>query len=318
MLGANDYGFLSDFNLTEDEARERVRRLFFNHGIAHFQFYDCMERYEKPFDFNKDEWRDPLGRKIRRVALEAYLDEINKLGAKSWLYIGVYSVSLNYCVPGLENALFTFIPEKQEFVQEWLCVDDNPQQPLVSVINPSSLRWKQYFTDQLRTAVSQFGFFGIQFDQYGSLDVRFRFRYRPTQWSWGDIRNPACFEEIDKRKLIADFLEYFKEHVPGVPFTFNAVDGYGLEETGHLVDFSFVELWDEGVLTEYCRRFSATKRKFVIVMYTPFKDGKFDWEAFERRKEIVNNVGGTFLYQGDDNRYLINCYFPAAIKISES
>lgn len=317
MPNLNDYGFLSDFDLPEDEARERVRRLFFDHGIVHFQFYDCMERYERPFDFDKKEWKDPIGRKIKRATLEAHLDEINKLGAKSWFYIGVYSVSPNYCVPGLENALFSFIPEKQEFEQEWFCSDNNPQWPFVSVVDPSSQRWKEHFTEQLRMVVSTLGFSGIHFDQYGSLDVRFRFRYKPAKWSWDNIRNPECFEEIDKRKLIADFLEYFKEHVPGVPFTFNAVDGYGFEETEHLVDFLYLELWDEGVLTEYCRRLAATKRKFVIPMYTPLKDGKFDWETFECRKNFVNAAGGTFLYQGDDSRYLITCYFPAAIKVSE-
>lgn len=67
----NDYGFLSMFDIEPIIARERVRMLF-NSGIIHFQFYDCMERYEIPFDVNKREWKDPFGRQIRRDTLEAY------------------------------------------------------------------------------------------------------------------------------------------------------------------------------------------------------------------------------------------------------
>lgn len=330
----NDYGFLSIFDIEPIIARERVRMLF-NSGIIHFQFYDCMERYETPFDLNKKEWRDPLGRQIRRDTLEAYIDEIQKLGSKSWFYIPVYSVSPNYSSIGLENALFTFVSETQEFVQEWFCVDNDPKRTFVSVVDPSSQRWKEHFTEQLRLAVSEIGFSGIHFDQYGSLGDRFKFKYKessnkPTNWSWENIKNKSCFEEIDKIKLITDFLEYFKEQMPDVPFTFNAADGYGLEETRSLVEFPYLELWDDESISFYSSKLSSlklpfselnNKGKFVIAAYTHCKiglGGLFDDATFVRRKLIINHNGGTFLYKGDDNRFLTSCYFPNAKKIENA
>lgn len=345
----NDYGFLSMFDIEPIIARERVRMLF-NSGIIHFQFYDCMERYETPFDLNKKEWKDPLGRQIRRDTLEAYIDEIQKIGGKSWFYIPVYGVSPNYTAVGLENALFSFVSETQEFIQEWFCVDNNPQQAFVSIIDPSSQRWKEHFTEQLRLAVSEIGFSGIHFDQYGSLGNRFNFRYKessnkPTNWSWENVKDKSYFEQIDKIKLIRNFLEYFKEQMPDVPFTFNAADGYGLEETRHLVEFPYLELWNDDSISFYSSMLSSSKllssklhsskisslkplsselknsEKFVIAAYTPCKmgvGGLFDDAVFIRRKHIINHNGGRFLYKGDDNRFLTSCYFSDAKKIENA
>ncbi|MBS3121579.1 hypothetical protein J4434_01705 [Candidatus Woesearchaeota archaeon] len=348
----NDYGFLSIFDIEPQTARERVNALFNDSGIIHFQFYDCMERYEIPFDFNKKEWKDPLGRQIRRDTLEAYIDEIQKINGKSWFYIPVYGVSPNYTAVGLEDALFRFVPETQEFVQEWFCIDNDPQRALVSVVDPSSQRWKEHFTEQLKLTVSNLGFCGIHFDQYGSLGERFKFRYKPNynpknypnNWLLENIKDRNCFEEIDKIKLIVEFLEYFKGQMPDVPFTFNAADGYGLEETMHLVEFPYLELWNDESISFYSSKLSSSKLhspelhssrqdlsrgdnssskltpsgKFVIAAYTPCKGGLFDDAVFIRRKHLINHNGGTFLYKGDDSRFLTSCYFPSAKKIEHA
>ncbi|MBI4453627.1 hypothetical protein HY636_03195 [Candidatus Woesearchaeota archaeon] len=44
----------------------------------------------------------------------------------------------------------------------------------------------------------------------------------------------------------------------------------------------------------------------------------FDDAVFIRRKHLINHKGGTFLYKGDDSRFLTSCYFPAAKKIENA
>ncbi|MBT4540936.1 hypothetical protein HOC35_05470 [Candidatus Woesearchaeota archaeon] len=310
----NDYGFLTDFNISPITARERVRKLF-EFGIRHFQFYDAMDRYEIPIIPNKKEWNDPIGRTIRRETIDAYVDEIRKVGGISWFYTGIYSVSPGFVMPGLEKALFSFLEDKQHYAQEWICLDDNPDWAFVSIIDPSTEEWKQHYTEQLRTITEDVGFTGIYFDQYGSLDTRWRFRYKPDIWSFDNIHDHDCFEEVNKAELMADFLRYFRQEMPDVGVIFNAADGYAFDETKDIVDFPYIELWNDNSIEHYCSRLKNTG-KFVIVAYSS-SDGKtFDREMFLRRKKIINDAGGDLLFRGDDNRYLVNCYFPSAIRLN--
>ena len=277
-------------------------------------FYDCMERYELPINPDKEKWIDPLGRTIRRDTIDAYLAEINKNGGESWFYSGIYSVSPNYQNPKHSDSLFSFLEDKQEYVQEWFCVDDDPQRPFVSVIDPSTNRWKEHFTEQLRIVIEKIGFTGIHLDQYGSLDTRFKYRCKVDEMSEKIAKDHDNFEEIDKRVLMANFMSHLRKEIPQAKINFNAADGYGFEETLHLVDFPYIELWnDESV--EHYSELLRNKGKFVIVAYTPKRKGLFDLETFARRKRVVNDAGGTFLYRGDDDKILVNCYFPSAEKV---
>ena len=65
----NDYGFLTQFDVTWQEARDRVKRLSQEFGIKHFQFYDAMERYELPIDPARKAWRNPKGSIIKRKTI---------------------------------------------------------------------------------------------------------------------------------------------------------------------------------------------------------------------------------------------------------
>jgi len=306
----NDFGFISKFDIEPSKAKQVVRALY-DLGINHFELYDCMERYEKPLP-DKKEWRDPLGRLVRADTLEAYLSEINRLGGKSWFYTGVYSVSVNYSEPFLlKDGLFTYNNEK--FVQDWFCLDNDSSKPFLSIMNPSSRAWKENYSKELRK-VLKFGFSGIFFDQFGSLKNRFDYKYKLDDWSFDNEKNAEYFQKINRLDLITDFLRYFKNNNPKVDFLFNAVDGYGFDETKHLVYFPFIEVWNDYYLKEYCSRLKDSG-KFVIAYYTPLKDGKFNFELFDSRKKFINSQGGSYLFRGDDNRFLIDCYFPNAIKI---
>lgn len=314
----NDYGFVSQFSIDAEKAKDRIKFLYYDSGIQDFQFYDCMERYESPIDPNKSEWKDPLGRRIFRETIQAYLDQIMKLEAKSWFYIPIYSLSPNSEKYG-DDQLFTKIEKtsgEKIFVAEWLFGG------LLSLIDPGSLRWKFHFTDALKE-VLKMGFYGIHFDQYGSFErepnrnldeaavtpYAYRYNYRCEPYT-----DPENFKYIHKPSSIADFLSYFRQECPQAGITFNAVDGYGLGETRKYCDFPYLEVWSEENLQEYSQ-YLQNSEKFVITMYTGLRNDSFDWERFHQRRKIVNAHGGSFLYKGDSNAYLINGYFPDAIQV---
>lgn len=313
-MGLNDFGFLSRFDISSADARTRVKQLF-ERGIRHFEFYDCLERYEQPLDPHKSGWKDPLGRLTKRETIDAYLDEINRQRGVSWFYVPVYSVSPDYQHPSLADALFSHIQSTGEFRQEWLCTDNKPEWPLFSLINPSSQAWKDWFIPQLRVITENVGFDGIFFDQYSTLGNRFNYRYKHRDWSWANTKNTNYFKEVEKIELIKDFLGSYRRSVPNPRFLFNAVNGYGFEETRTLVEFPFLELWSEDLIEKYAN-YLGSRGKYVIANYTPLKqDGSFDWEKFGRKRDLINSRGGSFLFLGDDIRYLTNCYFPSAVKV---
>merc|ERR1719450_73542 len=56
LLG--EYGFLSQFDgLTDEEARQRVRRMVVLFGIKEFEFYNAFEGYSHPPWVGKQHWR---------------------------------------------------------------------------------------------------------------------------------------------------------------------------------------------------------------------------------------------------------------------
>lgn len=86
MLG--EYGSLSAFDVTEHEARVRVRRMAGVFQIREFQFYDTMQGYSHPPEPELEAWHTVcLDRTVHRSAIRAYVDEIRRIGGRSWLYV---------------------------------------------------------------------------------------------------------------------------------------------------------------------------------------------------------------------------------------
>ena len=104
--------------------------------------------------------------------------------------------------------------------------------------------------------------------------------------------------------------------MPDVGLTFNAVEGYGLEETMHLVDFPYVELFHDSEIV--CHALNLEKKgKFVIAAYSSPDKKNFDRQLFLKRKGITNSAGGDLLHMRDDCRYLVSGYFPSAVKVDK-
>ncbi|MFC1697083.1 glycoside hydrolase family 66 protein [Nanoarchaeota archaeon] len=300
----NNYGFITQFDVIDCDAKTTIRYLHEEFGIEHFQFYDCMERYEQPLP-NKFKWKDPIGRTIRRRIIESYLDEINRLGLSSWFYTGIYTVSPNYEIPGLNNALFT--KKEDKFIQDWTCiVKDNPT---YTIINPACKEWKEFYPNELKKALD-IGFTGIHFDQYGGLNDKYDYIYTPKEWTFDN--NEEMFKKIDKRLLFKDFFQHLKQNHPEIKFTFNAVDGYGYEETKDFVEFPYIECWSDFYIKEYCNKLQG--EYFILPTY-PKEKNVFKFDEFNNNRNLINKHGGALLYAGDEGKILINCYFPSAVDI---
>ena len=246
FMTLNDYACLSRFDIPPDKGRDIVRLLIYDSGIKHFLFFDAMERAEMPIDPSKKEWRNPLGGRIRRDTIDAYLDEIRKINGKSWFSSGTNAVSKNYQFPQYKNALFSYLLDKTEgkhkFQQEWFCVDENPDWPFVSLIDPRCDEWKEKFTHYQTLVIREVGFTGVHFDSGGVMEGRFDYAYLPEKWDWNNVYNPECFEKVKREELMADYIKHFKEACPEAGVTLNIVDGWGMDEVINLVDFPHLQI----------------------------------------------------------------------------
>lgn len=90
------YGFLTHFEISPLEARQRVRQMYHEFGIVDFQFYDVFYRYSEPLPKGNTWISKPSAcftgtpRQVRKETVQAYTDEIRRLPgghARSWLYV---------------------------------------------------------------------------------------------------------------------------------------------------------------------------------------------------------------------------------------
>jgi len=84
-----EFGFLSQFyNITPQEARERVQTLHIAFGVMEFELRDAFESFSKPPSAHEQEWGAPVGDgRIRREIIQAYASEAAALGGRSWLVV---------------------------------------------------------------------------------------------------------------------------------------------------------------------------------------------------------------------------------------
>jgi hypothetical protein len=84
-----NYGFLTDYgcNLTEQQARDRIRTMVAQFHITDVQFYDWFANYETPT--SGDSWTDPWfhTRMICRQTIAWYIDELHRDGGRAWAYV---------------------------------------------------------------------------------------------------------------------------------------------------------------------------------------------------------------------------------------
>mmetsp|Transcript_84302 Transcript_84302/g.271892 ORF Transcript_84302/g.271892 Transcript_84302/m.271892 type:complete len:988 (-) Transcript_84302:119-3082(-) len=89
------YGFLSEFDVSEAEIRRRVLAMSETFGIREFQFYRAFEGFSHPPAFYKDDWNCAVeGRPVQKAVLSAAAEQIRSLGGRSWFSVHADSVDI--------------------------------------------------------------------------------------------------------------------------------------------------------------------------------------------------------------------------------
>lgn len=152
MVG--EYGAVTVFSLKESEARLRVRRMFEVFQIREFQFYDAMQGYSHPPAPDLVEWQTAcLNRRVQKKIIRAYVDEVRRLGGRSWLYVQAMATDMGD----------TAWQEGFHVLGQHFCYN----RPVMDRIMLSAA-WGQHIAPQWANFTADLGFDGIHWDTLGA------------------------------------------------------------------------------------------------------------------------------------------------------
>lgn len=298
-----EYGFLTQFSdITEEEARARVREMSHLFGILEFQFYDAFEGYSHPPTQYQEEWNSAFGRRIIRKIIRAYTDEIAHVGGRSWFYVQAMGTD-----PNDTHA------QQGATVTAQHVVDGHP---LLDVVAPNAA-WARKIAPAWGQFAAFLGFSGIHWDTLGD--------------AYG-VSNAGC----DIVGFLRAALPVLQEH--GLAQTCNFVDGFGWDPSligqvgwvGNVVAFPYWEAWDLPFQEDRYFEEVAPGSKGVFVCYpgeTASHNGE-RWNSGEvgtwpldlliRRWRKAHCYGSAYLAIGDGLHHIQNEYFPDTVKINDA
>lgn len=311
------YGFLTQFhNVSEDEARQRVRQMVDRFGILEFQFYDAFEGYSKPPQEGMTEWRCRcFDRPVSRDVVWAYTTEVAKHGGRAWLYV---------------QACGSDVDDKE--LQDGFKVVGSHKvngKPLLDVVVPNGA-WAERIAPSWASFARRLGFHGIHWDTLGDFE---------------NMSRHGC-----------DLPGFLKKALPilkslGLGQTCNFVDGFGYDRSllssigwaGNTIAFPYWEVWTvPDVEDRFFREFARGKAKegapaaaeelpretaSVFVCY-PGKSaehhgerhnvhakGVWPLDLIAKRWQKAASHGCTYLAIGDGLRHIQTEYFPDTLEI---
>lgn len=234
LLG--NYGYVTRYNVTEDEARQAVRLMFLTYGVREVQFYDVAFSYSQPFpSANASEWITKASscftgtpRNVRRDTVMAYIDEIRKLGGRSWMYVQAVGAD----EPAAKLPGSTPYENSDGRQVTWL---KNSPYPCFYVYQPT-VAWARRQASIWGAAAADLGFDGIHWDQLGVQSDS------AAQNAWMGA-NFSLYLNETRRVLQQQQLRQ----------SFNFVDGFGWRSNLYLpaapnissVTFPYWECWSD-------------------------------------------------------------------------
>jgi len=278
-----EYGFLSEFDgITEEEARQRVRRLASLFGVREFEFYNAFKGYSAPPADHEEKWHCAcFGMPVRRSVLQAYTDEIEKLGGRSWLTVVGMATD-----PGdAETQRFTYVIGHQVVEGKSLLDAVEPTAELARSIAP---RWAGF--------AKGLGFSGIH---------------------WATVNGYASGGGAQKESDVKEFLQesgaVLKEH--GLQQTWNFLNGFGWEKplvSDGVVAFTIWETFDH--MTDPFQALNAGVVKSFPVQEDEDFESALDYLSKTWARARCN--GMHLLAVGDGSRILRNDYYPSALDMT--
>lgn len=299
-----EYGFLTEFNISESAAREHVRVMSASFGICEFQFYDAFEDYSWPPV--AEQWRAVVsGRPVLSAVLRAYIDEIGAVGGRAWLYVqamasspGDLALEADAAIAGAEIVGKKLVNGK----------------PLLDVIRPSA-GWAKLVAPRWASFARRLGFAGIHWDSLEGVAVAER---SPAPSS--GLEGFPSFLRAARPLLAAE----------GLGQSANFVDGADWQPslwTDKIIAFPYWEVW---TVPEAEDRFFAETSPTGGGVFVCYPGLTADHEDESQNRNTVGvwpidlliarwrkarSRGNAYLVLGDGLRYLQDEYFPGAAGI---
>jgi len=318
MVLLGEYGYISDFSIEPEVARENIRNMK-KYGIIEFQFYDWFSSYTHPPDLFWSRWINAYNPSyiIRMDTLKAYIEEIHKIGGRAWAYIQSVAVDYDHdpCA-GIEKCKYT--PTRLNSNNTNLGFNYIIGKHSYRTYNPSQ-EWATRMVNVWGKTVKELGFDGIHWDSLGIIS-------------------------LDNQTLgFLDFLERSSQLLTplGLLQTFNFVDLHWLtdypivkccretylyyERFLKTVDFLYAEVWNSTQHSQYASLVRSRQRG-VVAFYPSidFSGRKDISDIYIQERNIMsrttysreNNL--SYLIIGNGNRRLINEYFLNDTPVSET
>jgi len=299
-----EYGFLTEFGggISAEDARRRVRSMKEAFNILEFQFYDALEGYSWPPVPEKECWHNPFNREVCRSILKAYVQEIQNLGGRSWLYVQAAGTE-----PQDTNTQKGFVVAGQHLVNG---------KPLLDVVVPTAA-WAERIATRWADFAAEIGFSGIHWDTLGD-------NYRVESLG-ADVPG---FLRASRHALM----------MHGLAQTCNFVDGFGWDPSlfrpsdcsSNTIAFPYWEAWSLPAQEDRFFKEVAPLGGGVFVCY-PGKSVSHSRESWNsaaagiwpldlliRRWQKARCHGCAYLAIGDGLRHIQDEYFPNSLPITSA
>jgi len=296
-----EYGYLTQFDgITEEEARARVRRMADVFGIREFQLYDAQQGYSRPPADDLERWHCTFMRRpVRRDLLLAYVDEIRKVGGRSWFYVQATATDL-----GDTEA-------RQGFHMVGQHIADG--KPLLDVVAPNSA-WALHIAPRWAGFAASLGVSGIHWDTLGYF-------------------NKAMEQLNDLPGFLRAARGVLRRH--NLAQTFNFADGFGWEasllagdDSTRVLAFPYMEVWTVPKKEDMFFNTVAPHGGGVFVCYpgqSPEHGGEpqnrlavgiWPLDLLIARWRKAHGAGNAYLAIGDGLRHVQTMYLPMTSGIS--
>lgn len=283
------YGFLSDFEPGRSDFQELLASLLRYH-LNGLQFYDWMYRHEQ-FLTDQEPYRDPLGRQLSRVTVEALIEAVHSVGIAAMPYTAIYAASVPFYHQHPDWALFQANGEPCLLGENFLVyMDPRPGSP-----------WSQHLLDQFAQVLTETAFDGIHLDQYG--DPKEGYDARGKRF---ELAGPLA-EMIDATKRIV------QAHRPQGSVVFNAVTNWPVETVALAdQDLVYIEVWppyiwfeDLHALVVNAQRLGGGKPVVLAAYISPIHEINV-----RLADAVIFASGGGHIELGERGGMLADPYFP--------